>query len=427
MGIQIDASSLNTSALRLSVVGDNISNSSRSGFVGSDFNSVLADQATDGQFNGVTTQGGLHQFNQGAISSSNNSLDMAIGGQGFFRLSRKDDGAAVYTRDGSFELDKGGNLVNPQGDILQGYALDANGVLNTSVIQDLKIDTGKTSFNPTQSLVMSSILDNRSSLPTKTFNPADASTYNAVSTDRVYDLSGKEHVFESYYVKTSPNQWNLYTTTDSVSTSSAIVPPNTVATPQPVASLQFSQDGNLDGVAVWPINTAATGPTVFNPVTPGPLNIVIPGASGAGNVNLDISNTHLYAADSSFSSQQDGYGIGDFVNVTVGKNGDLNVNYSNLQTVVEGRVLLANFRSPTHLADDGNHQFLETAASGAPTMNAPGVGGVGSIFGSSIESANVDIANEMIKLIAAQRAYQVNSEAIQRQDETLKTTIDLIR
>ena len=132
MAFKIDPSVLNSASLRLAVIGNNISNSGVTGFKGSDFSDVLANSSPNGGSNGVRLAGSRQLFTQGTVQSSNNTLDMAINGKGFYRLFRPSDGSYGYTRDGSFNLDKNGYVTNPTGDVLTGYGVDASNKVSVS-------------------------------------------------------------------------------------------------------------------------------------------------------------------------------------------------------------------------------------------------------------------------------------------------------
>jgi flagellar hook protein FlgE len=141
--------------------------------------------------------------------------------------------------------------------------------------------------------------------------------------------------------------------------------------------------------------------------------------------NLDVTQTAQYASDFLASTQQNGYPTGQFLNVTVDKEGTLFANYSSGQSNRVGRVVLATFPSEINLAQDRNNQFVKTPASGDPTINSPGKGGTGQVLGGNIETAGVDLTSEMIKLISAQRTYQANSEVVKRQDQVMQTIIGI--
>jgi flagellar hook protein FlgE len=593
MSFSIDPSILNAAALRLSVVGNNISNSGVTGYQGAGFSDILANTSSSTSSNGLRIQGARQLFSQGTVQSSTNSLDMAINGQGFYRLYRPSDSSYAYTRDGSFNLDKNGYITNPTGDLLQGYGVDKSGNVSVGLPQNIKVDTSNSPPMQTTTAKMNVMLDSR--LPaissSTAFNPSDATTYTNTTISTVYDKLGTAHNLQSYFVKTGQNNWDLYTTIDNTASNPSTVPnpdsPNngsnvtfggntkidltvtmsdvlkspltlgafttaldnassaqgvtidsyvnelsnnivqkytgnttdqasirtflssaatqfkdsgyvtvadfnsavkaffndfskaisavlatstaapatSTAAPatslsltfstaqtkfQPVAALSFSQSGDLNGFNQYAssgnlikVNPKAgaldavssnqpilltskyndNSGTATNPNNPSDANPYLTKTNSS--VVLDISKTLQYASDFLASTQQDGYPTGQFQGVTVDKNGVLNANYSSGESRIVGQVVLATFPSSTNLALDRNNQFVATSASGTAIINQPGQGGAGQIVGSSIETSNVDLTSEMIKLISAQRTYQANSEVVKRQDQIMQTIIGI--
>ena len=447
MAFQIDPSVLNAASLRLAVIGNNISNSGVTGFKGSDFSDVLATSNPIGGANGVRISGARQLFTQGSIQSSNNSMDMAINGQGFYRLYRPSDASFAYTRDGSFNLDKNGYVTTPAGDILTGYGIDASDKVSVGTLKELQIDTRNSAPKATQSAVMNLLLDSRltaivdkQSTPldpsAKAFTPSDASTYTSTTISTIYDQQGTSHTLQSYYVKRSAGNWDVYTSMDGNPSNSTpataangftavyptINPQNAIF---PSATLSFGQDGTLQSYSTWNSSTKNAANQVATQDT---VNLQVTYTDSSANpqtFNLDITRTKQYASDFLASTQQDGFPTGQFQGVSVDKDGTLSANYTSGQSRVVGQVILASFPSETSLAQDRNNQFIETAGSGAPVINQPGKGGAGQILGSSIETAGVDLTSEMIKLISAQRTYQANSEVVKRQDQIMQTIIGI--
>jgi flagellar hook protein FlgE len=448
MAFKIDPSVLNSASLRLAVIGNNISNSGVTGFKGSDFSDVLANSSPAGGSNGVRLAGSRQLFTQGTIQSSGNSLDMAVNGEGFYRLFRPSDNSYGYTRDGSFNLDKNGYITNPSGDILTGYGVDASSKVSVGTLKQLKVDTDNSAPKATENATMNLLLDSRFPSNTTTFDPSNADTYTSTTISTIYDQQGSSHTLQSYYVKRSPGTWDLYTaiqstdgTVTQATNSVAPVAPATAITYNPTARLTFGQAGTLSSYQLNPNGIGGTSPT---PVTvsisgaadsPTPIRLGLnytdssltsaPFSATNATFNLDITKTQQYASDFLASTQQDGFPTGQFQSVSVDKDGTLYANYSSGQSRIVGEVVLATFPSETNLAQDRNNQFVETAASGSPIINQPGKGGAGQVLGSSIETAGVDLTSEMIKLISAQRTYQANSEVVKRQDQVMQTIIGI--
>ena len=433
MAFKIDPSVLNSASLRLAVVGNNISNSGVTGFKGSDFSDVLASTSSSGG-NGVRIAGSRQLFTQGTLQTSANGLDMAINGRGFYQIFRPSDSSIAYTRDGSFNLDKDGYIVNPTGDNLTGYGIDQAGEVEVGAVKNLQVSTANSQPTPTAKARMQLLLDSRLPViaaPNNIFNPEDAKTYSSTTITSIYDEQGTSHEFKTYYVKTGIGTWDVYGTTDGIASNPNPAvgapgndPTRSLNAPIRGAQFTFNQAGELSDLNTY------VGATETNvPISAaGRITFPIGYTDSSGNdafFNVDVTQTAQYASDFLASTQQDGYPTGQFLNVTVDKEGTLFANYSSGQSNRVGRVVLATFPSEINLAQDRNNQFVKTPASGDPTINSPGKGGTGQVLGGNIETAGVDLTSEMIKLISAQRTYQANSEVVKRQDQVMQTIIGI--
>ncbi|UVW27907.1 flagellar hook protein FlgE [Massilia sp. H6] len=215
MSFQQGLSGLNGAAKSLDVIGNNIANASTVGFKGSttQFADVYASSlngaggVTAGI--GVKVAGIAQQFSQGNLESSNNPLDIAINGAGFFRTETS--GLIQYSRNGQFALDKNGYIVNPQGAKLTGYGLNANGQLASGAPAPLRIDSADLAPIKTTSVKMELNLDSRNVAPLNTpFNADDPTTYNKQTPMSVYDSLGNPHVLSTYYARNTTGGWDVY-------------------------------------------------------------------------------------------------------------------------------------------------------------------------------------------------------------------------
>jgi len=219
MSFQQGLSGLNGAAKSLDVIGNNIANSSTVGFKGSttQFADVYASSLNGAAGNspgiGVKVAAIAQQFTQGNIEATNNPLDIAINGAGFFRVESA--GVVQYSRNGQFSLDKSGNIVNAQGAQLTGYGVGINGQISAGAPQPLRIDTADQPPKVTSKIDIELQLDSRSPQITKTpFNVDDSDTYTKQSPMSVYDTLGNPHTLSSFYVKTGPGTWDVYASMD---------------------------------------------------------------------------------------------------------------------------------------------------------------------------------------------------------------------
>ena len=431
MAFQQGLSGLNSSSKALDVAGNNIANASTVGFKSSA--SHFADvygaslQGSTGSQTGIgsTLSAVMQQFTQGNITSTNNPLDIAINGTGFFGLSQ--NGSTTYSRNGQFHLDKDGYIVNDQGRKLLGVLANASGSIPNSQPEDmLKVDfvTGRPS--PTTEASITANLDSRLTPATQysettsdtnadgvpdtvtamdptSFDPLDSDTYNTSTAMTVYDSLGNPHTLGYYFVKSEiPNQWYMFTTLDgAVNVDGAGDPEFT--------TMNFSSAGVL--------TSPATMPT---------LNYDV--ATGADPMYFDLNVSNITQFGSPFAVNdltQDGFTPGNLAGISVSKDGIIQARYDNGQTRDIGLVALFNFRNPNGLASIGNNQWTETGESGQPTPGNPNTGIFGVLQASAIEESNVDLTAELVNLIVHQRNYQASAQSIKTQDQILQTLVNI--
>lgn len=423
MSFQQGLSGLNAASKQLEVIGNNVANANTVGFKQSraEFADVFANSLSGGGGTqigiGTNVSTVAQQFTQGNVTSTNNSLDIAINGGGFFRMTN--NGAVTYSRNGQFKMDKDGYIVDAANKHLSGYAADAAGTLQKGAPVDLKINTADLQPKSTAKIVGLVNLDSRKATPAITpFSPTDPTTYNDSTAVTVFDSLGNSHTLQSFFVKTStPNQWNVYTTADGISTT---------ALPTPTATLTFP----ATGTGLSPTSVPAS-PT---PVTFAPLNPPIPPATvptiatGAAPVTLtiDYSGSTQFGSNFSINSlSQDGYASGRLAGFNTGADGIIVGRYSNGQSRALGQVVLASFSNPNGLQSLGGNAWSESSTSGAPLVGIPNTGTLGVLQSSAVEDSNTDLTAELVNMITAQRYYQANAQTIKTQDQVLQTLVNL--
>ena len=218
MSFQQGLSGLNAASRNLDVIGNNVANANTVGAKASraEFADVYATSLSGAgsSFNGigVSVADVTQQFTQGDITTTNSALDMAINGRGFFRMSN--DGEMTYTRNGQFQLDKNGYIVNAQGGRLTGYPADANGQVNAGVPVDLRLQTGDIAPRATDAGTVVANLDAAATTPASPFGVADATSYNGATSLAVFDSQGAEHTVAVYFRKAADNTWDVYGAAD---------------------------------------------------------------------------------------------------------------------------------------------------------------------------------------------------------------------
>jgi flagellar hook protein FlgE len=407
-------SGLNANAKAMTVIGDNIANVNTTAFKAnrSSFANLLS-QSLTGAGNGdigrgVEFWGTSATWSQGNVEATASPTDLAINGKGFFIL-QDGSGLNFYSRAGEFAFDRAGDLVNPDGLYVQGYevtAVAADGSLSLGNISNINIPGESTAPpNATTEFTVDINLDAR-----------------AVATDTystnlsVFDSLGNAIPMTLTFTK----QVALNTWTAGVSV------PATVADPADVSitnsTLTFSTTGGLVGGGSDPViavNNLLTGASPLS-VTWDIFNIATPSVS-----NGDINQ---YASASTTTFQvQNGYSSGALRGVDVDEEGVVTGIYSNGQLTPLFQVALADFANYGGLQKLGQNLYQESRASGQALPGSPQDGTLGAINPQTIEMSNVDLAQEFVKMITTQRAFQANARVITTSDEILSELINLKR
>ncbi|MEW6719473.1 MAG: flagellar hook protein FlgE [Thermodesulfobacteriota bacterium] len=423
--LQTAVSGMNASGTELSVIADNIANMNTVGYKKSNvsFGDVLSASVTGvagaaqvGR--GVYVQEVSPLFTQGSLETSENSLDMAIDGDGFFVVS--ENGANYYTRAGSFSIDQDGYIVTPADLRLQGYVADAVGNL-TGTIGDLRLIATQSPANPTGDAAISVNLDGRAAVQTSAFTldengdgiADDPANYNSSTTLTMYDSQGGPHQVTLYYAKTAANTWQAhYVYGDPANAGELIEANDGAATPAAVVTtLAFDTAGNL------------TSATSTNPQFDF-------GGGVTQNQVIDFDHTASMQYSSEFAVlaiDQDGYASGALESLTISGAGEMTGIFTNGQTRLIGQIALAKFNAPTELVKLGGNLYGESTDSGQPVVSAPGTSGLGDIASNTLELSNVDLAQEFVNMISAQRGFQANSRIITTTDELLAEVVNLKR
>lgn len=389
MSFDIAISGLNAINEQLGAISNNIANSGTVGFKSgrAEFASLYA----EGQPLGVGVTSIAQSISKsGSIFSSASSLDLAINGEGFF-VMRDSAGSTAYTRAGYMQTDSLGNLVNNQGMYLQGYPVDANGVIQTGTVGNLTISSGSIPAKATSSLDFTANLNATEDKPkTTTFDPTDDSSYNHTYATQVYDSLGREHTLKQYFVKTDDNTWEVHYYMDDKQVST---------TPQ---EMTFTEQG----VLLTPNGTVK-------------LNASIPGADNI-ELELNYKGTTQFGSDFSVSKNNgNGYASGERTGQTIDKDGSVYATFSNGQRLLQGQVILATFANPNGLSSQNGTTWTETASSGSPLTGTPGSGLLGALTSNTLEGSNVDLTSELVGLMTAQRNYQANTKVISTNDSMM--------
>ena len=396
MSYEIAATGLNAVNEQLDGISNNIANSGTVGYksMTTQFSAMYAGT----QAMGVSVAGSAQSISTGgSMVSTGNALDLAINDDGFFVMCDS-AGNISYTRAGSFVTDKNGYIINASGDYLQGYPVDDSGTLQTGTVTDIQIKTGNIPAQATDSMTFTANFDasdeiiDRDGDPSAPppvdgvdFDPNNSDTYTDSYTTTVYDSLGNEHSVSQYFTKTADNTWEVQYTFDGETQSG--VPPTT---------LKFDQN---------------TG-KLTSPTTPQTITFTTDEAAPI-SMTIDYSDCTQYGSDFSVTTNSaTGYASATQNGVQVDDDGKVYATYSNGERMLQGQVVLATFPDENGLEAVSGTAWVQTGESGTPLIGTPGSGSCGTLSSGMLESSNVDITNELVNLMTAQRNYQANTKVI---------------
>lgn len=492
MSFQQGLSGLNASSKNLEIIGNNIANANTFGSKASRaefadlYAASLSGAGTSSVGIGTKLSTVAQQFTQGNITITENPMDLAINGGGFFQLS---DGKnpTFYSRNGQFKVDKQGFIVNNDNLKLLGYSADGTGAIKQGLAQPLQLPTKGIDPQATSTVKMEFNLDSREkgSAPYTQPDPsqpnykvdvlppkiqfADNTTYNKATSYTAYDQKGQPIAVTMYFQRANPPMlqdpltnkwvadpngdtvWNIYVTANgtpvqqdaqgNITTSTTDANGN-YATTTPFTRIVFGPkggvpksadaDGNalqLDDIAlILPPGVNAGGaPTLRvpydDPANPAPPD---PVTGKLPHIALDFSQVSLNGSSFAVTDlSQNGYAPGQLTGIQVEKNGIVTARYSNGQSKAAGQIELSTFRNNQGLQPLGGNIWARSNASGEPVSGVPGDGNLGVLSPGSLEESNVDLTGELVNMVTAQRVYQANAQTIKTLNDVLQTLVNL--
>ncbi|WP_300085471.1 flagellar hook protein FlgE [uncultured Nitrosomonas sp.] len=406
MGFQHGLSGLRAASAKLDVTGNNIANANTVGFKQSQaqFADVYANALGGGRNQiGIGTQIAAiaQEFTQGNVTPTNNPLDVAITGNGFFRMSN--NGTISYTRNGQFHLDKDGFLVNASNYNVTGFSADAAGQIIPNIPVNLRLPTSDMTPKPTTSFMAGMNLDARTDVPSPlpAFDAANPSTYTHSTSGEIFDSLGNSHVMTLYFQKTSSTDWGVHAAVEGATASGAVA--------LSASTLTFDSSGIMNPSAPFTVDV------VFDDASIQPLQF-----------SLDLTRSTQFGSKFGVNMMnQDGFASGRLAGYSISDNGEIRGSYTNGVTRTLGQLALAGFSNPNGLKPMGNNQWGETAESGLPLVGAPQTGVLGSLQSAAVEESNVDLTTELVSLIMTQRVYQANAKTIETQDSVMQSIMNI--
>lgn len=468
MSFFIALSGLAAAQKDLDVTANNIANVNTTGFKESraEFADVYATSIfASGRTkvgDGVTTSRVAQQFNQGSLQFTNNSLDLAITGEGFFALTPdRFSQDLTYTRAGAFKLNKDNFIVDNNGNFLQGFAVDPvtgeNQSVSLTTTQPISIPTSAGAPRATSNVFLSMNVDSRANAQPRTpsFNPEDRASYTHSTSVTVYDSLGESHIVTTYFrklVKEDPTdpaetwtEWETFVMFNEVGKAIPPNPPQISDSPAPGDNVIFQGDSIF-----FDVNGNFILPTVppSDPIPSGTIpNITLPrdvlndvggqyltnGAQFPTDLTINFRDAAGVRLPTQFASafdvnslSQDGATVGNLTGVDIDAFGKVLASYSNGDSAYLAQVAMVRFANTQGLKQVGNTSWKQSITSGEPISGQANTGTFGSVNSSALEQSNVNLTTELVDLISAQRNFQANSRALEV-NSSLQQTILQIR
>ncbi|WP_339726276.1 flagellar hook protein FlgE [uncultured Paraglaciecola sp.] len=463
MSFNIALSGVSAAQKDLDTTANNIANVNTVGFKESraEFGDVYAQSLLAGGKtkvgDGVLTQEVAQQFSQGSLQFTNNALDLAITGNGFFgTIPEIDSRDFSFTRAGQFKLDSDNFVVNSAGDNLLGFPVNADGssssvALSTTVPVRIPDSSGAPQETTEVALKMN-LPAGADPVDLDLFNPDDPLTYNAATSVTVFDTLGDSHVMTYYFMKdasASGNEWvgvtylddyPLDTEGDTAGVGAAggtgpnVVGETSLGAGNGISGYRmiFSNGGdfqatqNADGTSILTgdLQSVPIGSTIF-------ANGSDPTQTITTNFTLDSVNatanepTQFASAFEVTSLEQDGLPVGRLTGIEIGPDGLVRATYSNGTSEPIVRVALIRFANDQGLTQQSGTQWQESILSGEALAGEATTGTFGEINSSALEQANVNLTTELIDMIIAQRNFQANSRALEVNNQLNQTVLNI--
>jgi flagellar hook protein FlgE len=410
-------SALSAQSQSLSMISDNIANSSTTGYktTSAMFDDLVtaSSNTTSYASGGVTVSGRANITQQGLLAATSNATDVAIQGSGFFVVTSATSGGTVsYTRNGAFSTDNAGYLEN-NGSYLEGWRTDSDGNVvgneSASNLQAINTQVASTSGSATTKTTIAANL------------PSDAATGDTyTSSMTVYDSLGAANSMQVTWTKTATNTWSA-SFANPTSTSDTTTATGTASG---TIAITFNSDGSLASTSPSPATVSVTGWTdgaadstiTMNLGTAGGTDGLTQYASGETTPTVNVT-----------SISSDGLSYGKLSSISIGKNGVVDATYSNGQTIAIYKIAVATFADPTGLSAASDGLYSATVTSGNAALQASGENGAGTIYGSELESSTTDTSSQFSSMISAQQAYSAASQVISTVNKMYDTLISAMR
>lgn len=436
MSFSTAISGLNAAQNLLSVTGNNVANANTTGFkrsrseFGDIYNNNIYSVGDTSPGAGVKVSRVAQLFDQGNLEYTENSLDLAISGEGFFVTAAgiEDTQTRFFTRAGTFSVNKEGYVVNNLDRPLLVYPPNGDGTdikagFSTGEFKPLQLSSTQSNPKATTEINLRFNLNSKDSKISDpaAFEPTNADTYNWSSSATVYDSLGNSHTATSYFLKTAeattdaagattPTQWamQVYLDGQPLTTDPADIQPT------------FDANGNIIS-----LNGTAPGAGETPALTFTAGGVPVPGAEDI-NIKFDLGRSTQQAVEYSTNGlNQNGFPVGNLTGINVDGKGIIFATFSNGDSQIMGKVVTARFENQQGLKKVGNTDWTQSINSGEAIYGEATVSSFGGITSGALENSNVDIAAQLINMIIAQQAYQANAQSITTENTMTQAILNI--
>lgn len=383
-------------------------------------------------------------------ASGNLTLRSSVGDDLQISIESTDDGDTLEIQGNPdapssiLEVDTNAVLVNPSALPAGQNSIVVGGSINIVLDEGYSVANANPPsvglFGPITDQAFSEVVLNQ-------FDPNDTETYNWETQLTTYDSLGNSHVVTQYYVKqeydatdptTLPNHWRMYVLVDGQNVGdpdTSLPPPENTLPTQANFDVYFNEDGSL--------NNLLTDDILISNWTPldedgnpngalGPQNVLngastlIPDPPISSNFVISLDGTTQFSSDFSVNDvDQSGYTTGRLSGLNISDDGVIFARFTNGESQILGQLALADFANMQGLSPVGDTMWAENFESGAPNIGAPQSGALGAIQSGALEESNVDLSEELVNLIIAQRNFQASAKTIETADTVTQTIINM--
>ena len=347
-----------------------------------------------------------------AATNLNDLADNVVDYQNGDKIDVSGTNAAGQSFAGTFVFGTNGTTLGDLQNFVDGLVTDAHTTLDASGNLTLTADaTGAASLSL-------SLSDDVANTGTTDFTlhgftvttPGTGPDQFHTSVD-VFDTRGLSHTVTLEFTRVDGTTWNVAATTDD---------PNDQIVDGSIQTVRFNEDGTFSGVNGSGVGDANLSITFSGLTTAQTIGVNL-GTSGQLDGVTQLGDTSSLRALS-----QDGYAAGELASMSVSGDGTIVGTYSNGQQKDLSQIAVAVFSNPSGLERIGDTMFAQSLNSGNAEMQPAGNGRSGTVTGGALESSNVDIATEFVKLIEAQRGFEANAHVIKVADQLQQDLVQLV-